>query len=93
MTIPVTPASFTVATASTGTLNANYTTSKLYLNEVQNESVPITITFAPGVAADEVELWTNLNNRDRASADADADGIHDGILPPAAPTNKPVGYT
>jgi len=93
VTIPVTPASFTVTTASTGTLNANYTTSKLYLNEVQNESVPITISFAPGVAADEVELWTNLNNRDRAEADANADGIHDGILPPDAPTNKPVGYT
>lgn len=93
VTIPVTPAAFTVTTASTGTLNANYTTSKLYLNEVQNESVPITITFAPGVAADEVEIWTNLNHRDRAGADANADGIHDGILPPEPPTNKPVGYT
>jgi len=93
VTIPVAPASFTVATASTGTLSASYTTSKLYVNEVNNDIVPITITFAPGVAADEVELWTNLNNRDRAGADANADGIDDGILPPDAPTNKPVGYT
>jgi len=74
VTIPVAPASFTVATASTGTLSASYTTSKLYVNEVNNDIVPITITFAPGVAADEVELWTNLNNRDRAGADARATG-------------------
>ena len=93
VTTPVAPASFTVTTASTGTLNASYTTSKLYVNEVSNDTVPITVTFAPGVSADEVELWSNLNNRDRAGADADGDGIHDGILPPAAPNTKPGGYT
>ena len=93
VTAPVASASFTVTTASTGTLNADYTTSKLYVNEVSNDAVPITISFAPGVSASEVELWTNLNNRDRAGADADGDGIHDGILPPAAPNTKPVGYT
>jgi Bacterial TSP3 repeat/Fibronectin type III domain len=93
VTAPVASASFTVTTPSTGTLNASYTTSKLYLNEVLEESNPITITFAPGVSADEVELWTNLNNRDRAGTDADGDGIHDGILPPAAPNSKPGGYT
>ena len=92
------PFSFTlpplaISTATTGTLNADYTTSKLYVDELAGDAVPITISFAPGVQADEVELWTNLNNRDRAGADADADGIHDGILPPAAPETKPVGYT
>ena len=93
LTTPVAAASFTVTTSTTGTLNADYTTSKLYVDEVAGDSVPITISFAPGVSASEVELWTNLNNRDRAGQDADGDGIHDGILPPAPPETKPVGYT
>ena len=93
LTVPVAAASFTVTTSTTGTLNADYTTSKLYVDELAGDAVPITISFAPGVQADEVELWTNLNNRDRAGADADGDGIHDGILPPAAPNTKPPGYT
>jgi hypothetical protein len=93
LTTPTAAASFTVTTSTTGTLNADYTTSKLYVDELAGDSVPITISFAPGVQADEVELWTNLNNRDRAGADADEDGIHDGILPPAAPNTKPPGYT
>lgn len=93
VTVPVAPASFTVTTPSTGTLSANYTTSKLYINEVSNDIVPVTITFAPGVSVDEVELWTNLNNRDRAGADADGDGLHDGILPPTPPNDKPAGYS
>lgn len=96
VTVPVAAASFTVTTSTTGILNANYTTSKLCVDEVAGvagDSVPITISFAPGVQANEVELWTNLNNRDRAGLDADGDGIHDGILPPTAPTTKPDGYT
>jgi len=93
LTTPVAAASFTVTTSTTGTLNADYTTSKLYVDELAGDAVPITISFAPGVSASEVELWTNLNNRDRAGQDADGDGIHDGILPPAAPETKPVGYT
>ena len=93
VTAPVAAASFTVSTDTTGTLSADYTTSKLYVDELASDAVPITISFSPGVSASEVELWTNLNNRDRAGQDADGDGIHDGILPPAAPTNKPGGYT
>ena len=93
LTTPVAAASFTVTTSTTGTLNADYTTSKLYVDELTGDAVPITISFAPGVQADEVELWTNLNNRERAGADADGDGIHDGILPPAAPNTKPASYS
>jgi len=93
VTAPVAAASFTVSTDTTGTLSADYTTSKLYVDELASDAVPITISFSPGVSASEVELWTNLNNRDRAGQDGDGDGIHDGILPPAAPTNKPAAYT
>ena len=93
LTMPVAAASFTVTTSTTGTLNVDYTTSKLYVDELAGDAVPITISFAPGVQANDVELWTNLNNRDRAGQDTDGDGIHDGILPPAAPNTKPAGYT
>ena len=93
VTTPVAAASFTVTTSTTGTLNADYTTSKLYVDELAGDAVPITISFAPGVQADEVEVWTNLNNRERAGLDADGDGIHDGILSPAAADAKPAGYT
>ena len=92
-TTPAIPAStLGVATATTGTLDADYTTSKLYLDEAAAERVPITVTLAPGIAnATVAEVWTNLNNRDRASLDADGDSIHDGIVSPAAPTGAPPG--
>lgn len=93
LTAPVAATTFTVSSATTGTLTADYTTSKLYADEIAGDSIPITISFSPGIATTEVELWTNLNNRVRAGLDADGDGIHDGILPPAAPETKPDGYT
>jgi glycosidase len=63
-------------------LNANYTTSKLYVNEMAAQSVPLNITFAPGENnVTEVEVFTNLNRRDRAERDANGDGIEDGIVP------------
>lgn len=98
-TAQATPFSFvsgmtlTVGTPSTGTLNANYTTSKLYVDEVAADSIPVTITLQTGATnAVEAEIWTNLNNRDRAGLDANGDGIHDGILGPPAPNEKPPGY-
>ncbi len=83
----------TISTPSTGTLNADYTTTKLYADEVAETSVPVTITLNTGASnAVEAEVWTNLNNRDRAAGDANGDGIHDGILGPPAPVDKPPGY-
>jgi hypothetical protein len=83
----------TVATPATGTLNADYTTSKLYADEVAGTSIAVTITLDTGATnAVEAEVWTNLNNRERAAVDANGDGIHDGILGPPAPAEKPPGY-
>ena len=64
-------------------VEADYTTSHVFINELANESVPFTIVFDPqtmGVAS--AEVFTNLNRRDRAALDANGDGIEDGILPP-----------
>jgi hypothetical protein len=63
-------------------LNGNYTTSKLYVNEMTGQSVPLNVTFAPGENnVTEVEVFTNLNRRERAEQDANGDGIEDGIVP------------
>ena len=73
----------TVSTTSNGALNGDYTTTKLYVDEVAGDSIPITVTFAPNTSnVTAVELFSNLNNRDRANSDNNADGIPDGIKPP-----------
>lgn len=61
-------------------LNANYTTTKLFVDEIAGETEPLAIVFEPGDPDVEVaEVYTNLNRRDRAALDADGDGYPDGI--------------
>lgn len=64
---------------------ANYTTSKFYLDELAGETGSLTIVLDPDESGTitAAEVFTNLNNRDRANDDADGDGIHDGIQPPS----------
>ncbi|MGA0367904.1 MAG: hypothetical protein ACO3N7_00460 [Kiritimatiellia bacterium] len=61
-------------------LSANYTTTKLFVDEIAGDSINLDVVFEPGesnvVAA---EIYTNLNRRDRAELDADNDGYPDGI--------------
>lgn len=64
-------------------LNGNYTTTHVFVDETANDSRPLSITFAPGQPdVTDVEVFTNLNRRDRAQLDANGDGFEDGILPP-----------
>ena len=61
-------------------LTANYTTTKLFVDEIAGDSIPLAINFQPGepnVTA--AEVYTNVNRRDRADADANNDGYPDGI--------------
>tara|TARA_B110000285_G_scaffold148512_2_gene165739 strand:- start:1212 stop:5102 length:3891 start_codon:yes stop_codon:yes gene_type:complete len=61
-------------------LNANYTTSKHFIDEIAGDSVNLTIVFESGEAnTTEAEIYTNLNRRDRADEDANGDGYDDGI--------------
>ena len=70
-----------------GEVEGNYSTSRLFLNEVAGETVPLTVFFDPQTpGVESCEILTNLNRRDRAVLDANGDGIHDGIKPPAAST-------
>ncbi|MDA3874606.1 MAG: hypothetical protein PF795_11690, partial [Kiritimatiellae bacterium] len=64
-------------------VDANYNVLNFYIDELQDSTFPsVDIGFEPGVPATEVQIFTNLNNRDRANQDWDGDGIEDGIIPP-----------
>jgi hypothetical protein len=70
----------TITSAATGTLNGNYTTTKLFVDEVAGTSVPLTIAFAPGQPSiTDVEVVTNLNQRDFAEGDKNSNGVQDGM--------------
>ncbi len=64
-------------------VNANYTTTHVFVDEVAGLTVPLTVVFQPNAPnLTKVETFSNVNNRDRATNDANGDGIPDGILPP-----------
>lgn len=64
-------------------LSANYTTTKLFVDEIAADSIPLSIVFQPGEAnVTDAEIYTNLNRRDRADLDANSDGYPDGITGP-----------
>lgn len=83
------PTGFTVAypppTLTVNGLNSDYTKSNFYIDEINDTVFPtITVLFSPNVAnLTAVEIFTNLNNRDRADDDYNNDGVHDGIVPPS----------
>ena len=65
-------------------INADYGTTHVFVNEVSNDAVPLTILFFPNAPTNvtEADVFSNLNRRDRANLDANGDGVPDGILPP-----------
>jgi hypothetical protein len=63
-------------------INANYGVLNFYIDEIQDTEFPeLDITLYPGTSASQVEVYTNLNNRDRAHLDYNNDGFEDGIIP------------
>src|ERR1017187_5905765 len=64
-------------------VNADYTTTHVFVDEVAGDSIPLSILFSPNQPSlTAVEVFSNLNRRDRATQDANGDGIEDGIVPP-----------
>ena len=63
-------------------VEADYTTSHLFISETANDSIPITVFFNPEAsgAVASAEVFTNLNRRDWATATAN--GVEEGIEPP-----------
>ena len=65
-------------------VNANYTTTHVFVDEVAGDAVPLTILFTPNAAnLTQVEFFSNVNRRDRATLDADGDLVEDGIRSPS----------
>ncbi len=70
-------------------VNANYTTTHVFVNEINNDQLPLTVFFnpnAPNVDASTVQVYTNLNRRDYATlAYTDSFGLptQEGIEPPS----------
>ncbi len=79
------PSLYAAPTLTVNGVGANYTTSKLFVDEIAGDVVPLVIVLNPDEAGTitAAEVFTNLNNRDRANGDADNDGVHDGIQPPS----------
>jgi glycosidase len=69
---------------SVNNISADYGMTHVFVNEVSNDAVPLTILFSPNASSNVVEadVYSNLNRRDHAGMDANGDGIEDGILPP-----------
>lgn len=64
-------------------VNGDYTTEHLFVDEVAGDSIPVTVLFSPNASnVVEADVFSNLNRRDRATGDANGDGIEDGVLPP-----------
>ncbi len=62
-------------------LNANYTTTHLFVNELAGDSVPLTILFQPGIGGVQAaEVYSNLNRRNAVTNLFN--GIEEGIQPP-----------
>lgn len=81
-------------TGPNGTVDANYSTSHVFVDEIAGDSVPLTFfldtqTTSPSVV-ETAEILTNLDRRERAVMDANLDGTEDGIVPPNA-DNIPAG--
>ncbi len=70
-------------TLTVNSLSANYTTTKLFVDEIMGDSFPLNIIFQPGEAnVTDAEIYSNVNRRDRADQDANSDGYPDGITGP-----------
>ncbi|HRZ11098.1 MAG TPA: alpha-amylase family glycosyl hydrolase [Kiritimatiellia bacterium] len=67
-------------------LNANYTTSKFFIDEAAGETQRVTVAFTvpAGVTSAAVEVFSNLDRRDWCEVDVNSDGVPDGIRPPDA---------
>ena len=80
---------FTMFQAGSGALtvnglNADYTTSKFFIDEAAGETVTLDVVYAPEVSSPyAVEIFSNVGRRDFWDADIDTNGVPDSIRPPS----------
>ena len=78
--VPVTTAG--TPTMTVNGVNADYGMSHVFINEVSNDVVPLTILFSPNAPnVVEADAYSNLNRRDYATH-VGSNGIEEGIVPP-----------
>jgi hypothetical protein len=69
-------------------VNANYTTSKAFIDEIAGDELEVRVRYLPGAAGiKNVELFSNIDRRDYVNVDYTnqwiaGNGYPDGILPP-----------
>ena len=75
--------SFPRPTVTVNNTSADYSKSNFYIDEVNDTTFPqLTVRLTTNIGpVDRVEVFTNLNNRERANQDYNNDGIEDGIMP------------
>ena len=88
------PFTFLVTNAAAGTpsltvngVEADYTTTHVFVNEVSNDAAPLTIILTPNAGSvTNAEVFSNLNRRDRATQlytnSTYPSGMESGIVPP-----------
>lgn len=62
--------------------NADYTTTKFFLDEAASETAAISVSYAPPALSSNVEVFCNVGRRHLVDADWNSDGVPDGIKPP-----------
>jgi hypothetical protein len=75
-------------------MNADYTTSKFFMDEAQNETIHLRAEYLPPAGAVNVQIFSNVGRRDFWNADLDDDGVADAIRPPSGDlvTTETQGY-
>jgi len=81
------------STQSSNPIEADYSSTHLFIDEVNGDSIPIYVYFNPQISGtiDEADVFTNLNNRDQANVLSGGGNVPDvtgstgipyGIVPP-----------
>ena len=79
---------YTMASSGANTLtvnglNADYTTSKFFIDESKGETAHLHVVYTPPSGASDVQIFSNVGRRDYWGADLDDDGVPDAIRPPS----------
>ena len=79
---------YTMASSGANTLtvnglNADYTTSKFFIDESKGETAHLHVVYSPPSGATDVQIFSNVGRRDYWGADLNGDGVADAIRPPS----------
>lgn len=79
---------YTMASSGANTLtvnglNADYTTSKFFIDESKGETAHLHVVYAAPAGATDVQIFSNVGRRDYWGADLDGNGVPDAIRPPS----------